>query len=85
MGKYSDNDTSFNFHESKDSRDSAGTERQDRYDSFAGDKHDHTWSATPRSGDGPHREGWVGRGGGYNNSDSSSSDSGNSGSSGSGK
>lgn len=64
MGKFKDGDTSFNFRpDSGKSSDSAGAARQDRYDNFNGGKHDHTWSATPRSGDGNHREGWVGRGG----------------------
>ncbi len=77
MGKYQDGEASFNFRpDSGKSSDSAGTARQDRFDNFNGSLHDHTWSATPRSGDGKHREGWVGRGG----SDSNSSDSGSSGS-----
>ncbi len=61
MGKFKDSDASFSFKESKSANDSAGTQRKDRYDNYSGGKHDHTWSATPQSGDGRHREGWIGR------------------------
>lgn len=55
MGKFKDNESFFKFGTDKDD----GSFRQDRYDHFNKESHEHSWSKTSTDG-ANHKEGWHG-------------------------